>query len=186
MARMAGRASRSRALCGCTRSRTPREPDPFLSIPPMDRVAAMADDPAANRGDRNRRRFSVHGDARQRRRLEPPGTIFSSTHRLARRQMHSAKPARNGDCRHTTGTAARRNDFEWLRMRARRQSDLYDGFRVDHLVGFYRTYVRPLDGSPPFFMPSGGACASRTGRDGDAHHDRHRRRRQRRRSRHRP
>ena len=42
--------------------------------------------------------------------------------------------------------AARRNDFEWLRMRARRQSDLYDGFRVDHLVGFYRTYVRPLDG----------------------------------------
>jgi 4-alpha-glucanotransferase len=49
---------------------------------------------------------------------------------------------------------ARKNDFAWLRMRARRQSDLYDGFRVDHLVGFYRTYVRPLDGSPPFFMPS--------------------------------
>ena len=49
---------------------------------------------------------------------------------------------------------ARRNDFAWLRMRARRQADLYDGFRVDHLVGFYRTYVRPLDGRPPFFMPS--------------------------------
>lgn len=48
----------------------------------------------------------------------------------------------------------RRNDFAWLRMRARRQSDLYDGFRVDHLVGFYRTYVRPLDGRPPYFMPS--------------------------------
>jgi 4-alpha-glucanotransferase len=50
--------------------------------------------------------------------------------------------------------SARRNDFAWLRMRARRQSDLYDGFRVDHLVGFYRTYVRPLDGRPPFFLPS--------------------------------
>src|SRR5687768_6235902 len=49
---------------------------------------------------------------------------------------------------------ARRNDFAWLRMRARRQSELFDGFRVDHLVGFYRTYVRPLDGRPPFFMPS--------------------------------
>ena len=49
---------------------------------------------------------------------------------------------------------ARKNDFAWLRMRARRQADLYDGFRVDHLVGFYRTYVRPLDGRPPFFMPS--------------------------------
>lgn len=49
---------------------------------------------------------------------------------------------------------ARRNDFAWLRMRARRQVSLYDGFRIDHLVGFYRTYVRPSDGRPPFFMPS--------------------------------
>jgi 4-alpha-glucanotransferase len=51
--------------------------------------------------------------------------------------------------------AARKNNFEWLRMRARRMADLYDGFRVDHLVGFYRTYVRPLDGSPPYFSPAG-------------------------------
>jgi 4-alpha-glucanotransferase len=49
---------------------------------------------------------------------------------------------------------ARRNGFAWLRMRARRQVDLYDGFRVDHLVGFYRTYVRPFDGRAPFFLPS--------------------------------
>ena len=48
---------------------------------------------------------------------------------------------------------ARTNDFAWLRMRARRQAELYDGFRVDHLVGFYRTYVRPFDGRPPYFMP---------------------------------
>ena len=50
--------------------------------------------------------------------------------------------------------AARRNDFEWLRMRARRLADLYDGFRVDHLVGFYRTYVRPLNGDAPHFIPA--------------------------------
>jgi 4-alpha-glucanotransferase len=49
---------------------------------------------------------------------------------------------------------ARRNNFAWLRMRARRQANLYDGFRVDHLVGFYRTYVRPFDGRQPFFMPA--------------------------------
>jgi 4-alpha-glucanotransferase len=49
---------------------------------------------------------------------------------------------------------ARANNFEWLRMRARRQANLYDGFRVDHLVGFYRTYVRPLDGRPAYFMPA--------------------------------
>ena len=49
---------------------------------------------------------------------------------------------------------ARANDFAWLRMRVRRQAELYDGFRVDHLVGFYRTYVRPFDGRAPFFMPA--------------------------------
>ena len=49
---------------------------------------------------------------------------------------------------------ARTNDFDWLRMRARRLGELYDGFRVDHLVGFYRTYIRPLDGRSPYFMPS--------------------------------
>lgn len=33
-------------------------------------------------------------------------------------------------------------DFEWLRLRARRSAQLFDGYRVDHLVGFYRTYSR--------------------------------------------
>ena len=46
------------------------------------------------------------------------------------------------------------DDFRWLRDRARRGADLYDGYRVDHLVGFYRTYARPRDGAPPFFTPS--------------------------------
>jgi 4-alpha-glucanotransferase len=48
---------------------------------------------------------------------------------------------------------ARANNFEWMRMRAQRQAELYDGFRVDHLVGFYRTYVRPLDKRPAYFVP---------------------------------
>ncbi len=58
---------------------------------------------------------------------------------------------------------ARANDFAWLRMRARRQASLYDGFRVDHLVGFYRTYVRPPDGRPPFFMPSDESAQTELG-----------------------
>jgi 4-alpha-glucanotransferase len=33
-------------------------------------------------------------------------------------------------------------DYRWLRERARRSADLFDGYRVDHLVGFYRTYGR--------------------------------------------
>ena len=47
---------------------------------------------------------------------------------------------------------AERN-FDWLRNRARRNADLFDGYRVDHLVGFYRTYVRPHSGAPPKFIP---------------------------------
>jgi 4-alpha-glucanotransferase len=45
-------------------------------------------------------------------------------------------------------------DFRWLRERARRSADLYDGYRVDHLVGFYRTYGRPRGGGAPFFTPA--------------------------------
>jgi 4-alpha-glucanotransferase len=44
-------------------------------------------------------------------------------------------------------------DFDWLRDRAHRNAHLFDGYRVDHLVGFYRTYFRPHDGSLPQFTP---------------------------------
>ena len=47
-----------------------------------------------------------------------------------------------------------RNDFAWMRRRARRNAQLFDGFRLDHLVGLYRTYIRPTDPSvKPFFAP---------------------------------
>ncbi len=48
----------------------------------------------------------------------------------------------------------RSSDFAWLRARARRSADLYDGYRVDHLVGFYRTYVFPGGDEQPFFTPA--------------------------------
>jgi 4-alpha-glucanotransferase len=48
-----------------------------------------------------------------------------------------------------------RNDFAWMRARARRYADLFDGFRIDHLVGLYRMYVRPIDKSvAAFFDPA--------------------------------
>ena len=46
------------------------------------------------------------------------------------------------------------DDFRWLRDRARRSADLYDGYRIDHLVGFYRTYARPRGSGEPFFTPA--------------------------------
>ncbi len=36
------------------------------------------------------------------------------------------------------------DDFRWLRRRCAYAARLYDRFRVDHLVGFYRTYMRPF------------------------------------------
>jgi len=42
----------------------------------------------------------------------------------------------------------------WLHMRADRAAELYDAYRVDHVVGLYRTYARPIDKSPPFFIPA--------------------------------
>jgi 4-alpha-glucanotransferase len=47
--------------------------------------------------------------------------------------------------------------FEWQRQRAERNANLFDGYRVDHVAGFYRTYARPLDGSEPFFTPASEA-----------------------------
>jgi 4-alpha-glucanotransferase len=40
--------------------------------------------------------------------------------------------------------------FQWLAARARRHAELYDGYRVDHLVGFFRTYLRETDGRAGF------------------------------------
>jgi 4-alpha-glucanotransferase len=44
--------------------------------------------------------------------------------------------------------------FAWMNMRAKRYAALFDGYRIDHLVGLYRTYIRPIDESiEPFFEP---------------------------------
>ena len=54
-------------------------------------------------------------------------------------------------------------DYRWLRERARRTADLFDGYRVDHLVGFYRTYGRPRNGGEPFFTPADEASQTALG-----------------------
>ncbi len=44
-------------------------------------------------------------------------------------------------------------NYAWLAARARRSADMYDGYRVDHLVGFFRTYIRQANG-PAEFVPA--------------------------------
>jgi 4-alpha-glucanotransferase len=50
-----------------------------------------------------------------------------------------------------------REGFGWLHDRARRGAAMFDGYRIDHLVGFYRTYGRPRNGAAPYFTPASEA-----------------------------
>jgi 4-alpha-glucanotransferase len=43
--------------------------------------------------------------------------------------------------------------YAWHRHRAGRMAALFDGLRVDHVIGLFRTYGRPLAGDP-FFTPA--------------------------------
>ncbi len=43
------------------------------------------------------------------------------------------------------------NGFEWWKLKLRKFSRFYDIFRIDHMVGFFRTWVIPLNGSNPNF-----------------------------------
>lgn len=54
--------------------------------------------------------------------------------------------------------------FAWMRNRARRYGALYDGYRIDHLVGLYRMYVRPIDKTrEAFFDPADEASQLQLG-----------------------
>jgi 4-alpha-glucanotransferase len=56
-----------------------------------------------------------------------------------------------------------REGFPWLAERGRRMADLFGLFRVDHVVGLYRTYFFPDDGGPPEFVPAGEAAQRKNG-----------------------
>ncbi len=43
--------------------------------------------------------------------------------------------------------------LDWVRRRSQAMGELFDRFRVDHLVGYYRQYVRPRTGGKPGFQP---------------------------------
>lgn len=38
-----------------------------------------------------------------------------------------------------------KSDFEWWRLKIRKSAEFYDLFRIDHMVGFFRTWVIPHD-----------------------------------------
>jgi isoamylase len=46
------------------------------------------------------------------------------------------------------------NEFAWLKARAMRAGELFSIYRVDHAIGFYRTYYRSVDGKASGFTPA--------------------------------
>jgi 4-alpha-glucanotransferase len=53
--------------------------------------------------------------------------------------------------------------YEWFRARARRMAELFDLFRVDHVVGLFRTWVFPQDDEAPHFVPAEPAAQAAQG-----------------------
>lgn len=51
----------------------------------------------------------------------------------------------------------RAGDFDWLRARLRHAARWLDGVRLDHIVGYFRTYVRRRE-RPPEFVPADEAA----------------------------
>ncbi|HXI56035.1 MAG TPA: 4-alpha-glucanotransferase [Polyangia bacterium] len=59
--------------------------------------------------------------------------------------------------------ALRSSDFMWLRARAERAGELFSLLRIDHVAGFYRTFVRSSDGKETGFLPADEAAQLRLG-----------------------
>ena len=59
--------------------------------------------------------------------------------------------------------AMEENGFAWMNARARRSAELYGLYRVDHVVGLYRTYYRPHGGGKPAFTPAEEPAQTRNG-----------------------
>ncbi len=62
--------------------------------------------------------------------------------------------------------AMRASGFDWWRQRARQARDVFDLFRVDHVVGLYRTYAIPVRaGGSSGFVPQEHAEQAAQGHD---------------------
>ena len=59
--------------------------------------------------------------------------------------------------------AMEENGFAWMNARARRSAELYGLYRVDHVVGLYRTYYRLHAGGKPAFTPAEVPAQTRNG-----------------------
>jgi 4-alpha-glucanotransferase len=100
--------------------------------------------------------WSRQSDFRLDRRVGTPPDAFSAT------GQDWGLPAYDWD-------AQRKNDFAWLRARAERAGALFDLYRIDHVIGLYRTYSRPVvAAAPPVGQTGPAALEALAGGDGAA------------------
>jgi 4-alpha-glucanotransferase len=134
-----------------TRALRPPPSRALLRVPPVDRIQPVAGRARPARRYRRLRRPSVYGVAYS-------VDVWVRQHQFDLDASVGVPPDAFNDTGQDWGLPVYRwdmhaqDDFSWLRERAQRCADLYDGYRVDHVVGFYRTYVIPRDGEP-YFQP---------------------------------
>ena len=138
---------------------------------PLPRLAPVAGSSeqwhAARRGrerarGRARGRPAVHGGDRLRRRV---GAARRLPARRARRRP-ARRVQRDRAGLGPPGLPLGRDGaggLPWLHERARRMADLYGLYRVDHVVGLYRTYFFPNDGGAGRVHPGGEPAQTRNG-----------------------
>ena len=88
--------------------------------------------------------WSRQRDFRLDRRVGTPPDAFSAT------GQDWGLPAYDWDVQHE-------NQFAWLRARAERSGALFDLYRIDHVIGLYRTWTRPANPKPPEPKPAAAA-----------------------------
>ena len=88
--------------------------------------------------------WSRQRDFRLDRRVGTPPDAFSAT------GQDWGLPAYDWDVQHE-------NQFAWLRARAERSGALFDLYRIDHVIGLYRTWTRPANPKPPEPNPAAAA-----------------------------
>jgi isoamylase len=59
--------------------------------------------------------------------------------------------------------ALARSDYGWIRHRATRAGQLYSIFRIDHAIGYYRSFYKTLDGRSHGFVPEDDGAQRRQG-----------------------
>ena len=147
------RAGRRPSSAGARRRCTPRSR--YRNVSAVDRRRAVGRGEAAGVAGAGLRRPAVHDLRRQPRRVGAAARVpLRRDHRRAAGRVQRDRPGLG-----TAAVALGRDGGERLRLDARARPplrrDLYDGFRIDHLVGLYRTYIRPIDKAvPAFFEPA--------------------------------